>query len=699
MCKFLKTNFVAFVVLFAFAKAMGQKNPNQQKIDSLLQLVQRTSNDTLKADLLHQVFEWQVFTDFKKLQNCNNQIKQLVQNGKYPKGLAHYYLNQAIIDGFNADFVAAENYSKKATTIYQQKNDLKNTLNAEFLVAFNAWSLNKNEVAKNTATQALQIAYKNKFWHQVTKLNYFMGCFYNKDNDFEKSLMFLNKAIQTNKKEYSENLFLKCMNEISIIYIKTNQFKKAKEFSDQAVTIANQHNYQTKINCALYVNNASINYDLSNNDAAQKSVLKAIALAKYINEKNYLFHCLNMNASILFARKKYQESITFAQAALTINKDTKNTLYAFRTLGNANYELKQFYASKQYQLKIIANLNDEFMYDYYPVYDEISKTEFELKNYKQAYLYKEKYKQLASKYDSINNDDKVKEIQTKFEVEEKELKYKLLHAEKQKTENTLQEHKKTVQFQYFLIIFLVFLALSGFFIYSTITKKNKQLMLKNAEIAEKKAVLEQKETKLNQLLHTKEVLLREIHHRVKNNLQLIMSLLNIQAQQQNFTTIDDFMEKSQMRINSLSLIHENLSLNGETDKVNFQQYVSSLVSNLNSSFLQPQNPIQFDINTHNIVLPIETAIPLGIIINELTTNAIKHAFADTKNKAVTIVLQETAGNFEFVFADNGQLQPEKVTNQKSVGLLLVQVLVAQLKGTMQIDTKSGYEYRIHFTQK
>jgi two-component system, sensor histidine kinase PdtaS len=691
-------NFITFCIVFVSVVVVAQ-SPNQQKIDSLLILAKQSKQVNVKIELLNQMFEWQAFTDYSKLQSYNSQIKQLIQTNNYPKGWAHFYLNQAIIDGFNANFVAAESYSKKAAIIYKQNNDLKNNLNAQFLIAFNAWSLNKNEFAKSTAIQALKLAYKNKFWAQVTKINYFLGCFYNKDNDFKTALFFLNKAIQINKKDYSENLFLKCMNELSVIYIKTNQFKKAKEFSDQGVAIANQHNYQTKINCALYVNNASINYDLGNNDEAQKSSIKAIELARYINEKNYLFHCLNMNASILFAKKKYQESINYAKAALTINKDTKNSLYAYRTIGNAYFELKQFNASKQYHLKIINNLNADFVYDYYPVYDEISKTEFELKNYKQAYLYKEEYKQLASKYDSINNDNAVKEIQTKFEVEEKELKYKLLVAEKQKTENTLHEHKKTMQFQYFLIIFLIFLALFGFIIYRTITKKNKQLILKNIEIADKKEILEKTQIKLNQSLYTKEVLLKEIHHRVKNNLQLIMSLLNIQAQQQNFTTIDDFMEKSQMRINSLSLIHENLSLNGETDKVNFQQYVISLVNNLNSSFLQPHNPIHFDINTHNIVLCIETAIPLGIIINELTTNAIKHAFAETKNKAVTIELREEAGNFEFIFCDNGQLQPKKTTNKKSVGLLLVQVLVAQLKGTIQIDTKAGYEYRIHFAQK
>lgn len=193
----------------------------------------------------------------------------------------------------------------------------------------------------------------------------------------------------------------------------------------------------------------------------------------------------------------------------------------------------------------------------------------------------------------------------------------------------------------------------------------------------------------------KNIQLKEIHHRVKNNLQLINSLLNIQGRN-NSNNFEDFLEKGQSHILSISLLHQNLYESEHANKVNFQEYVQSLVNSIFAMYVN-NFKIKMEVNANNIFLDIDTANPLGLIITELVCNAFKHAFVDKKEGIISIdLLCNDEINFELKIQDNGIGFSENPSPNKSFGLELVSLMVLQLNGELQRTNQNGTLYSIRF---
>lgn len=211
----------------------------------------------------------------------------------------------------------------------------------------------------------------------------------------------------------------------------------------------------------------------------------------------------------------------------------------------------------------------------------------------------------------------------------------------------------------------------------------------------------QAEKKIKQSLQEKEVLLKEVHHRVKNNLQVICSLLNLQSRSlQDPTTIEIFKE-SQNRVRSMALIHEKLYGSKDMAKVNFSDYIIDLVTYLFRSYEVNSDSISFqsDLN-RNIFLELDWAVPCGLIINELVSNSLKYAFP--KNKKGKIYLQTDIQQEEkmmIVVNDDGIGFPPdfNLKSQKTLGLKLVEILINQLEGDLEIKQQGqGIEFKIIF---
>lgn len=207
-------------------------------------------------------------------------------------------------------------------------------------------------------------------------------------------------------------------------------------------------------------------------------------------------------------------------------------------------------------------------------------------------------------------------------------------------------------------------------------------------------------------LHEKEVLLKEIHHRVKNNLQIISSLLNLQAEQ-----IDDvrFREKhnaSRDRIRSMALVHEQLYESGSLTRINFPDYIETLLHSLNFSYNPDNNRIrletQIDVKKQDRFFKIETAIPCGLILNELLSNAFKYAFPGEKEGTIRIRFssehQEGKRIYELHVSDDGIGLPETIRFEQteSLGLQLIRILSEQLDGEIHFENNPGASFQLRF---
>jgi PAS domain S-box-containing protein len=211
----------------------------------------------------------------------------------------------------------------------------------------------------------------------------------------------------------------------------------------------------------------------------------------------------------------------------------------------------------------------------------------------------------------------------------------------------------------------------------------------------------QAEAQIQASLREKEVLLQEIHHRVKNNLQVISSLLDLQSQQIENSMMLEVFRESQNRVKSMALVHEKLYQSKNFAKINFAEYTKSLLNYLLKAYELRSGKVALEIDIDEITLNIDTAIPCGLIINELVSNALKYAFPDNQAGSIRIHLHaEGDRDFTLTIQDNGVGLPLDwdIKNVKSLGLQLVKVLTKQLKGTLEIDRTLGSQFRVKFSE-
>ncbi len=208
------------------------------------------------------------------------------------------------------------------------------------------------------------------------------------------------------------------------------------------------------------------------------------------------------------------------------------------------------------------------------------------------------------------------------------------------------------------------------------------------------------EEQIRASLKEKEVLIREIHHRVKNNMQIIASLLRLQSNCIKEERYREILKESQNRIMSMSLIHEKLYQSKDMAKIDFKNYIRDVTKALFQSYGVDKGNIIPKINIEAISLGIDSAIPCGLIINELVTNSLKHAFPDAKEGEIEISLRPADENMiELTVRDNGIGIPDDVDfrNTKSLGLQLVAILTKQIHGEIGLNRDNGTEFKIKFS--
>ena len=206
---------------------------------------------------------------------------------------------------------------------------------------------------------------------------------------------------------------------------------------------------------------------------------------------------------------------------------------------------------------------------------------------------------------------------------------------------------------------------------------------------------------VNASLGEKEVLIKDINHRVKNNLQIISSLLSLQSQDIQDEKALRALNVSQDRINAMARVHEKLSQSEDLASLDFGEYIKSLADDLRSSYGLRSKNVKLKIDVNDTLMGVDTAIPCGLIINELVSNSLKHAFPGNRSGEIVVSFLEADGQYTMVIKDNGVGFPDGVdiSHPSSLGLTIVDALVRQLGGTIEIIPSGGSEISITFPAK
>lgn len=209
------------------------------------------------------------------------------------------------------------------------------------------------------------------------------------------------------------------------------------------------------------------------------------------------------------------------------------------------------------------------------------------------------------------------------------------------------------------------------------------------------------EEELRASLREKEVMLQEIYHRVKNNMQIISSMLNLQSVHVTDETSLNLFKNCQNRVRSMSLVHEKLYRSKDLSRIKFEDYITSLMRNLFISYGVSEKRIRYNVEAKGIFLNINTAIPCGLIINELITNSIKYAFPEDKKGHIIIKLsKDKKDKFTLIIRNDGIDFPEEIDleNASSFGMQLVNILQQQLHAEIEIDRKGGTTFKFLFNE-
>jgi PAS domain S-box-containing protein len=217
------------------------------------------------------------------------------------------------------------------------------------------------------------------------------------------------------------------------------------------------------------------------------------------------------------------------------------------------------------------------------------------------------------------------------------------------------------------------------------------------DITERKEI----DRRIRDALKEKEILLQEVHHRVKNNLQVISSILNLQSGYVTDNATLEILRESQQRIKSMSIIHETLYRTSDFSRINFTDYIKSLINNLIHSYRTGDLQLELQEQIEEVNMNIDQAIPCGLIVNELVSNALKYAYAGRKSGKLKISLKEKKNKVALEVQDNGVGLPDSFRKEKtdSLGIQLVYTLTEQLDGTIEAQSKKGTRFLLTFDKR
>lgn len=652
----------------------------QKSVDSLEVLIQKEKLKEKKIKLFLSLCDIYSENNIKELRKCNEKLLNVLKTSYSTHDFGHYYCNKAKISAHN-NLNEAIIYANKGKDIFFKTKDWNHYIYATSLVGNFLNANQQSEQGINLLLKTIPFAKKIDSEY-LADLYYVLSKLYLSKNDDATSIYFSKRALLCKKPIKNK---YQIYHWIANIYLRIGNYKKAIEYNNLDMKYAKSE--ESKYSClyrrahiliklkkakeALPILKKCLNYyqnQKSKIDVIDTQWLISICYFElknftkaeiYINEvlKNYN----NSNFSKNSKNELIDTFINKAEICLNLNKIKESKYYS-------NSALKLIDRSTSLRLQLMS-------------YNNKINVEKKLKNYKIVSEYQDKLIIIKDSIQKLNNKNKLHQLEVELDVTEKNNQIKNLQIAQLKKQVELNSKNS---FLIYISIALFIALLSTFFYFrnNRIIKK-KNLLIENEKLFVKKSLQE------------KETLLKEIHHRVKNNMQLVMSLLSIQAQEKN-QNITDFMQVSRSRILSMALIHENLYQSESLSNVNFKTYTENLIQIIKNALNTNHSNIDIQIDINDVYLDVQVAIPLGLIINELVSNAYKYAFPENRNGIIQIQLIHKTRNNQLTIKDNGIGLNTPANAKKTLGLQLVEELVFQIDGQMTILNRNGLEYKIRF---
>lgn len=426
-------------------------------------------------------------------------------------------------------------------------------------------------------------------------------------------------------------------------------------------------------------------------DSAYVKYQKAIELLEDLKNDNRTLQKLYNNISQVYIEHlhDYDKAEDVLNKAIKINNENnaQNGLsYNYANLSNLYLAKNDYKKAKEYALKMLQIGNDlKRPHRVLNAYGHLSTINKEAMHYDSALYYQERKMQLNDSLTNLSKTEQIADFQTKYETVKKDAEISVLNREAE-----LARFRTWV-----FVVGLVLLSFLALLLYNRYLLKKKT----SDELRKKNIEIENQNQAIQTALTEKETLLREIHHRVKNNLQIISSLLNIQSSNIDDPSVLSSIQEGQSRVQAMSLIHQNLYQSEHIKDVDIENYLKELVNYLSDMFTGGNQKIEVEVSAKDIQFDIDTAIPLGLIVNELVSNAYKYAFDKRDNGKIKIGIKAVNEvDYELHVDDDGEGLPKDFdpAKSKSLGLKLVKILSKQLRGKFSSGSDNGANFTVFF---
>ncbi len=550
--------------------------------------------------------------------------------------------------------------------------------------------------------QALSL-YQSIGYNHLQEIYDLLGFVCSKTGDYEEGVKYGLLAMQTVEAAKDTVKLAKVYSRLGNTYHELNQPKKAFIYYNKALRSAQtQHRRSTIIVLATTISAILDNY--TGETVKSLKIDEALAYLKEIVRKRpadindidcsmAIATCyVNYYSKISHDYAKAQQYCDQLEAMLQTNLGKDYHLYMYQTL------IPFYVNSKQYgKARLTLNTNERLCQQaHYAKELAINhlwwfKLDSALADYASAIKHYQRYNTLNDSLINETTKQRTALFEVQYETQEKEKKIIGLRQEGRLQELKIQKAESTRNFIIIGAIMLILLLGLSYNRYRLKQRSNQQLQERQEEI-------NQKNSTLQLLLTEKEWLLREIHHRVKNNLQVVMSLLNSQASYLSDDTALSAIQESQHRVQAMALIHQKLYQSEQVARIAMPSYIQELVAYLRDSYDLPQ-PIHFRIAIDSIELNVTQAVPLGLIINEAITNALKYAFPNGRPGTLSLSLRLLAPNiYELIIEDDGVglATGYDPTLSKSLGMTLMRGFSEQLGGDLQINSNLGLTITLVF---
>lgn len=486
----------------------------------------------------------------------------------------------------------------------------------------------------------------------------------------DSTITYLHKALPVFEEQKEMGLVANCYQIFGIVYTGLSQFELAQRYLNDGLKIFENENDLG--------GQARILTCMGNNRYAQKDTLGCIPYYKSagkLNQKANIIEGIFVNyyntANAFFQLAKYDSSLVYVDKANEY-KDQLGQRHKYMIKykqGTIFIELERF--EKGIELleeafETALGLNGYI--DARDMSNYLSRGYASLDDYNSAYNYSMKYAELKDSVITIESNKSINELKAKYESEKKEIQIQNLELVNS------QQYKMLIGGG----LALGLISVLTFFLYRLYQRVNEQ------------------KTLISKALKEKDILLREIHHRVKNNLQLVSSLLTLQGRSIDDSAAQQAINEGKNRVRSMALIHQDLYNKENLMGIGVKQYLEKLTIELFQTYRIDQDRIKLFKEIQNIELDVDTMVPLGLIINELITNSLKYAFSEDKTGMISVKLQEVDSKLQLSIKDNGIGYSQSNVRENSFGSTLISALTEQLGGEMVINSDDGTETIITF---